>query len=329
MSNHMTLQNMNGVSRHMAGNLTIRHNDLTIEHMSDIDQQPQSGDDDMQLTPRGLDPKYAPWWIQPPLRPGEITTYRRTPAGGEVSIQQTADREGMPLTPSNDERNLPSSWTGKPLKRLPAQNYPGSYPHGWIPYEQVRAAVGPEMGPRPFGWHPAPEMNSGIDAAAPVPYSSEDQMVYDISGFSSLHDVGGLHLGWEHQIHRRVLGRMAHHLRRHGIHGLGDVPGLVTESGLEQQLQQDAAAQAAAGAVTRQATTAQAAGASPSVVDQIINYGAQAAAIALKTKYPPPKTVVVPKQPTPTSTYVYGGVAVAGALGLAYMLTRKKGGRRR
>jgi hypothetical protein len=325
---HLSVQNMNGVGSVMGRRISSAHNRLTLSHLADSDQQPQSGDDDMQLTPRGLDPNYAPWWIQPPLKKDEITTYRRTPAPGQLSIQQTADRPGYPMTPSNDARDLPSSYTGKPLKTLPRRDFASEYPHGWIPYEEVRVATGPEMGPTPPGWAQAPRWGSererAMDAAFPVPYSSEDQMTYDISGFSSLHQLNGLG-ALSNAIHQRVRSRMAAHMS-----GLGEADLSTAVVDLDAP-----APAAAAAAVTQQATQAAQAGASPNVVSQIIDFGAKAAVITLqatgKIPAPKPATTITSMLPGKSATpYVIGGLTLAGIIAaIAAMKSGKKGGRRR
>jgi hypothetical protein len=133
-----------------------------------------------------------------------------------------------------------------------------------------------------------------------------------------------------------------HHNARRGLLGLGqinqygqDSAGFVTDASLAQAIANDSSANAAAGAVTKQAAAAQAQGASPSTIDQIINFGAKAATAALQASGKMPKPAVQQSSMLPTiggssTPWVIGGLAVA-ALGAAVvaMKSGKGGGRRR
>jgi len=144
-----------------------------------------------------LSPDFAPWWKQIPGAYGEETRTRRTPERGEAFVAKDNIHPSWPVTKGNDERNLRSSFTGKPIKQLPHRNYPGSFPHGWVDYNDLYAATGPERGPRPSGWESAPryadEKARAIEAAMPSPWASEENMVYDISGFGDLASAMGHH----------------------------------------------------------------------------------------------------------------------------------------
>src|ERR1700687_419871 len=315
---HLSIQNMNGVGKIMRRRISPNRH-TTLASFGDVDTNPMD-ESDLGLDPKGLSPNYAPWWRQPPLRPGEVDTQRGTPRAGERAQADSAFWPSSPLTPSNDARDLPNSYTGKPMRNLPRQNYPGSFPHTWIPYEDLKVATGPEMGPTPPGWATVPT-SAQVQARAenggqPVPWVAEDQMTHDISGFSSLHDIGRLRPGWKqtgvkswlpvHNIHAQVINKMAqyHRASHKGLFGLGqidpatgaDSSGFVTDASLAQAIANDSAGTAAAAAVTTQAAQAQAQGAPPDTVNQIINYGAKAATIGLQAAgvLPKPKPAHAP-----------------------------------
>jgi hypothetical protein len=344
---HLSMQNMNGVGRVMKRRISNPPR-LSLSDIVPSDANPISTDE-LGMDPKGLSPNYAPWWVQPPLRPGEVDTQRATPTPGETRDAYSAYRRSSPLTPSNDARDLTNSFTGKPLRQLPRHNYPGSFPHTWIPYEDLQVATGPEMGPTPPGWAPVPS-SAQLQARAenggqPVPWVAEDSMTHDISGFSSLHQIGAVRFGGGQSvadIHRRVIRAMAHHhVAKRGLFGLGqidpatgaDSSGIVTQSGLEQAIASDSTSNAAAGAVTKQAVTAQAQGASPDTISQIINFGAKAATAALTAagKLPAPKPAQASMLPTGgiSTPIIIGGLSIA-ALGAAFLAMKSgKGGKRR
>lgn len=300
---HMSLQNMNGVGtlmrRRIAGPTRLTLNDIVPP-----DGTPTS-EDDLGLDPKGLGPNIAPWWVQPPLRRDEVNTQRGTPTPGETRKAYSADRPAFPLTPSNDARDLPNSYTGQPLRQLPRRNYPGDFPHTWIPYEELKTATGPEMGPTQPGYAPIPSeaqmRQRAFDGGSAVPWVAKDHMTHDISGLR-------------------------------GFASLRDIPGMTTDYDTP-------ATQAAVAAVASQANAAQAAGASPNVVNQVIDVAAKAAALALQAsgKLPvpapaPAKASVLPSFLTSgdnKTLYVVGGLTLAGAIVAAVMAGRKKGGRRR
>lgn len=336
---HMSLQNMNGVGILMRRRIS-RNQRLTLSDIVPPDQTPIT-DDDLGLDPKGLSPNYAPWWTQPPLRPGEVSTQRGTPTPGETRQADSAYWPSSPLTPSNDARDLPESYTGKPLRQLPRHDYPGVFPHTWTPYEDLHTSTGPEMGPTLPGWAPTPTAEDlrkrAVDGGQPVPWVAEDQMTHDISGFASLQDLGRPRWrgGMSHaDIHARVVKAMARHAVR-GMAGLGQIPGMVaTDAQLEAQIAADAAAGgqtgAAASAVTNQAAAAQAAGATPSVVDSIISGGSKVAVSILQAKGVLPAAKPASVLPGGASmTPVLIGVGAVGVLGAIWYAATRKGGRRR
>lgn len=342
---HLSMQNMNGVGRVMGRRISRPG----VMGLSDVvpDMQNPVSEDDLGQDPKGLRPDYGTDWIQPPLRKDEVDTQRGTPPPGQYRRAYSAYRASSPVTPDNDARDLTNSFTGKPLRQLPRRNYPGQFPHTWIPYEELRPAVGPEMGPTPSGWAATPTERDlrarAENGGQPVPWVAEDNMTHDISGFASLHDLGRLRFGNGQstaELHKRVVFAMArHHNARRGLFGLGqidsegrDSSGFVTDASLAQAIANDSAASAAAGAVTKQAVTAQAQGASPSTIDQIINFGAKAATAALQASGKMPKPAVQQASMLPgagATPWVIGGLAVAALGAAAVALKSGKGGGRR
>lgn len=235
----LTLESMNGTSRHLrglAGPLTIEidHGDAKARIRHELS---------------GLGQANGNWAyparVPPRIGPNEFWTKRRLPEPGET---WAADHTypSKPMTPQNDERNLPDSETQLPILQLPRRDYPGSYPHGWIDYEDMAAALGPDLPPIPPGWlrpmNAAGEKQRAIDAAMPTPWSSPERMARDISGMGGLAAVVG-----------------------------ASVPS-------------DAVVGAAAGAVATQAAQAQAAGAPSSIVNQIVEFGSSVAALYLQKR---------------------------------------------
>lgn len=187
----------------LAGPLTISidHTDLkaTVRHQDGLGAIP-APDLRPNLTPDWRETgNIAPWWRQPALKPGQVTTVRRKMEPGQVYKATDAYRASLPMTPSMDARDLPSSWTSRPLLQFPRRNYPGSFPHKWIPYEKMYAATGPDRPPRPPGWAPIPpyagEEERAISAALPLPWADEQNMAHDISGFGDLASAMGSGLG--------------------------------------------------------------------------------------------------------------------------------------
>jgi hypothetical protein len=133
-------------------------------------------------------------WIEPTYRPGTTVNTRRSLEPGETFKNRQGFLAPMPMTASNDERDLPSSFTGKPMFSLPKEDYPGSFPHTTIPYEAMKRAVSPEIGMTPSGWMPiqklANEERRAVAAAMPSPWSSPENMAVDISGLSGFGDDG-------------------------------------------------------------------------------------------------------------------------------------------
>lgn len=229
--------------------------------------QPQT-DEDFGLN---LDPNFAPWWRDMPL-PKVIqsasTGAARRPRGGELLNAKTAYRESYPLTESNDERNLPMP-SGKPLLRLKGEKFTRVFPHTNIDYADLRPQLFPEIGPTPSGWMSPPrygeEEARAMNAVVGAPAAYPEDMTTDISGFGSLHEA--------------FIGRMA------------AIPGMIVSL-------DDPSAQAATQAVTEQVKAAQAAGAGPSEIEQIINMGAQAAALYLQKRAMDKAAAAVPKPVT-------------------------------
>jgi hypothetical protein len=344
---HLTIQNMNGTGKVMRRRLSPPRI-FALRDFGDVDSSPMDNSD-LGLDPKGLSPNYAPWWTQLPLEPGEVTTQRGTPTPGEARIARSAYWKSSPLTPNNDARDLPVSFTGKPLQQLPRQNYPGSFPHTWMPYEDQIPATGPEMGPQPSGWSPIPGSSQGQAAAEnggqPVPWVAEDQMTHDISGFASLHDIGRIQVGQKvrhrpghlstAQIHQKVLMGMAKHAKAtshpnaYRVHmgqidpsSGADSSGFVTDASLATAIANEPTGNAAASAVTQQAATAQAQGAQPDTVSQIISFGAKAATAGLQAagKLPAPKPAT-PFSAAAATPFIIGGLVILAG-GAAIMAAR-------
>ena len=266
--NHLTLQGMNGCAgalRGLSAPLTIEidHEDMRARLRHGLVGLPP---DDLldQDSAAGLARNWAPWWHPMPAARAPVGPVPRQgrPERGEAYIARADRRASRPLTWSSDERNLPSPFTGKPLRRYPVRAYPGSFPHGWIDHADLRPAAGPEdrSMPSPPGWAPPvaiDEERRAVDAALPGPWVAEEAMANDISGFGfgSLHDafMGGPRLG--------DLGQAA-------------IPTSVTSAIAGQALQ--------AGA------TAAAQGATPSLTQQIVNsvvdFGSSAASLYLQQR---------------------------------------------
>jgi hypothetical protein len=325
---HMSIQNMNGVGTLMRRRIS-NPRQLTL---SDIvpDEQTPTTDDDLGLNPKGLSPNYAPWWVQPPLKRDEVTTQRGTPTPGELRKAHSEDRFAQPLTPNNDARDLKNSFTGRRLDQWKRRDFPGQFPHTWKPYEDIQTATGPEMGPTPPGWGmmptPAALRQGAIDAGGNVPWGTEDNMAHDISGFSSLHDVNGM------AALSLIVGRRVRAVLSQKLSGMGQF--ITSYSQLETP-----AGQAAVNAVTNEATKAAASGADDKTVEQVIQLGAQVAALALQVKYqttgpvapkPAPASVIPAflKSGDNTALYIGGGLALAAAVAVAVAAGRKKGRRR-
>jgi hypothetical protein len=261
--------------------------------------QPQT-DDEFGLN---LDPDFAPWWKEmptPKVIQSASTGARATPPDGYLRKAGSGYRESYPLTVSNDERNLPTP-SGKPLLRLKGEKFTRVYPHTETDYSELRPQVFPEIGPTPSGWMAPPriadEEARAVNAVVGAPAAYPEDMTTDISGFGSLHEAF-----------------------------MGQIPGMVVSL-------DDPAPAAAQKAVVQQAAQAQAAGASPSTVDKIINFGAQFIAGALKGTAPAakptlPAAILGADQPFYTRPLFLGGVAVLAGVGV-YVATRDGGGKRR
>ena len=190
--NSLSLENMRGAGRALRGlsapiTIEIDHGDVRAKLRHELRGMGQWDNDEFGLD---LTPNVAPWWQEPPIPKG---LPRTNPTGARANFEPVetyratdAYRPSEPFTPSNDERNLPSSWTQEPLKQLPKRNFNVSFPHGWIPYDEVQAVIGPDTPPRPSGWATAPllsqEKARAIDAVHPEPWMPDDLQVYDAIG---------------------------------------------------------------------------------------------------------------------------------------------------
>lgn len=314
----LTLQNMSRLSAPLTVEIDHGDSKMRVKHeLHGFLGQPQTDDPDFGFN---LSPDFSPWWKQmpsPDVVQSASTGARRTPPPGQLLNAKTAYRESYPLTVSNDERNLPTP-SGQPLLRLKGEKFTRVFPHTEIDYADLRPQVFPEMGPTPSGWMAPPriadEEARAVNAVVGAPAAYPEDMTTDISGFGSLHDA--------------FMGRM----------GQGGVPGMIVS--LDQPT-----TQAATSAVTQQVAAAKAAGASPSEIEQIIQMGAQAAALYLQqraiSKMPAPtpaptpatpgfmSTVFAPDQPFYKRPLFIGGAAVLAAAVAALALKGGNGGSRR
>jgi hypothetical protein len=343
---HLNVSHLNGQPGRQVRKFLAPASSFSLSDFGDVDPSPMD-ENDLGLDPKGLSPNYAPWWTQIPLKPGQVTTQRGTPTPGEARAADSEYWASSPLTPSNDARDLPNSYTGKPLRQHKAENYPGSYPHTWIPYEKMQAATGPEMGPTPPGWAPIPTA-SAVQASAenggqPLPWVAEDQMTHDVSGFGSLQEMGGFRIGKRRigkltpdQIHTIVLNRTARHIHA-AITGMGQIDpnaGIVTS---DDQLFSDStptpASSAAASVpyvnapaaqVTNTAVQAQAQGATPDQTNAIINAGAAAikTGLQLAGKLPATKPAT-PFSAAAATPFIIGGLAIAAAIAAYFAMKTK------
>lgn len=310
---------MNALSAENLGTLSaplvidVHHGDARVrwEHQVSGLGQPQTDKDDFG---ENLAPDFAPWWKQIPARKDEWVRTRRNVQKGEAYKAADAYRGAWPMSPSNDERNLPTA-DGHPLIQYRHKRFTTNFPHTWIDYEKMVPMVGPDEPPMPQGWLPPPlfaeEEQRAISAVFPGPAVGPEDMARDISGmhgFASLQDL------------------MA------GGPGLGvavstvPIPSGVTTS--IASAAQDAATQTAASG----GSTTDVLGA----VAQVIDLGSQIAAVeiqrqalaaARKITVPSP-TLMTPVSPGAggPSLLAIGGIAAAGLAVLAVALS--VGGRR-
>ena len=321
--NALSVEMLNGQARHM------RVSKRRVFDLSDMGQ-PDSVQDDFGMD---LSVNYDPWWTEPQIPKGGMP--RTNPTGARANLQpgetyRATDsyRPAQPMTPNNDERNLPSSYTQAPIKQLPHQNYPGSFPHGWIPYEELSPQVFPDTPPRPSGWVGIPKLSDekkrAIDAVHPEPWLPDEFQVYDVSGgFGSLQ--GAMH-------------------GMHGMRGMGViVPPSVTTAVANDAMK--AGAEAAA------------AGATPSDVEKaiaaVIDIGSQAGALYLQKRAMDEQADLLKKQQAAaaaqqavnrgpatatlppsggssltTPLVIGGGLALAATIAALLLSKKKKGGRR-
>lgn len=125
--------------------------------------------------------------VDMPIRKDEYFRTRRTLEPGEVYKSDVTWPVKL-MTRSHSERNLPIM--GRPMRRLPIRPFTTNFPHKWIDYEDMDVALGPDTPPRPLGWQRPlsrkTEQDRALEAASPSPWSPEERMVYDISGFGNL-----------------------------------------------------------------------------------------------------------------------------------------------
>jgi hypothetical protein len=342
--NALTIQGLNGLGRHMRGlsaplTIEIDHGDMRTRFRHELAGlgEPQTDDPMDQDFGINLTPGFAPWWKQVPPPKGmpqsAATGARAKPSRGELFRAKDAYRESFPYTPSMDARDLPSSDTQEPLKQLPHRDYPGSFPHRWIDYRDLYPATGPEQGPTPSGWEPAPMLSHeemrAVNAAMPGPWASPEDMAQDISGIKGF---GSLHEAF-------TAGRR--------VRGMGQlVPSSVTTAIAGQAMQAGATA-AAQGATP--STTAQ-------IISSVVDFGSSAASLYLQQRQIEQQREAerkaraleaqrlallqqqaaaagVPFRPPPSEGGIGTGTIVGAAAGVAvlgtlvYILTRK-GGRR-
>ena len=137
----------------------------------------------LPLLPPGPDPLDA--------KPYYATRHRPEP--GEIWYS-TKTWPIKPMTLDNDARSMPYQYNINPS--LPIRDFSRQFPHTWIDYEDMYAAVYPDEPPMPSGYAPSEyahnELKRAIDVAMPTPWLSEDKMTQDISGFGSLGEAAGL-----------------------------------------------------------------------------------------------------------------------------------------
>jgi len=268
---HLTMQSMNGHIRHLRGlSGPLR---ITLEHM---------GDPGFGLGAEETEPDFGYPRVPEPLRPDEYRLMRRELEPGELFTTEYDAYNRSPLTPLADERNLPGA--GAPLAPLPRRDYTTNYPHDWIAYEEMQAAVYPDQPPIPLGWAPirqaALEKARALDLVGPAPWVPEDAQAYDISGFTSLQDMAQL-----------------------------------ADMGMLGQIYASPP-DAASLAVAQQAAAAKAAGASPSLVNQIINFGASVGAFFINRDQQRQQANVLRRQQQLLEQQQAAAAAQAAAMGV-------------
>lgn len=266
-------------------------------------------------------------WIEPKYAPGTRIRTRKNLEPGDTFTDKEGFLRPMPMTEGNDERDLDSSFTGKPYSGLPRQDYPGTFPHTTIPYEDRKVFVSPEIGPTPSGLMPmdklANEEERAIQAAMPFPAASPEEMARDMSGLSG-----------------RIAAKFVRKLkskprsRKIGLHGLGSEEDYREAAG-EEYYSEEAVTQAAQEAAAEViAENPQSAG-DPSVVDKIVNTAANVAlwwmrrdADPIPTPTPTTESLRLTAERTPVSEPIYKKpLFIAGALvaaaGIIYAVARK------
>jgi hypothetical protein len=264
---------------------------------------------------------------------GEPMRTRRSVEPGELFVSKGGYRGAWPYTPSGDERILPVF--GKPTPILPVQAYPGSYPHGWISYEDMKMDVSSEMGPTPSGWvepnYVSSEKAAAKEWAMPFPWSAPENQSRDVSGLG-LMSLNGL--GRFGRFHDFITAQN-YAESRDFMKGVGADDSYETQIMTSQQESSDAnnpevqlnKEAAAASAIAAQATdagkTAAAAGASPfdinTLINSVIKVGTTVAAGYLTPKAPSRTTTTVVSSPPSaggSSFSLKSPVVIVGALGL-------------
>lgn len=257
---------------------------------------------------------------------------RRSMEPGELFFSRNGYHGPWPYTPSNDERILPVF--GKPTPILPVQAYPGSYPHGWIPYEDMKIDVSSEMGPTPSGWvepnYVSNEKAAAKEWAMPSPWSSPEKQSRDVSGLGLMSMNG---LGRFGRFHDFITAQN-YAESRDFMRGVGEDDSYETQMLTSQQESSDAnnpevqlnKEAAAASAIAQQATNAgakaAAGGASAfdinALINNVIKVGTTVAAGYLAPKAPSPKTVFAssPASSGGSSFSLKSPIVIVGGLGL-------------
>lgn len=264
---------------------------------------------------------------------GEPMRTRRSVEPGELFVSKGGYRGAWPYTPSGDERILPVF--GKPTPILPVQAYPGSYPHGWIPYEDMKMDVSSEMGPTPSGWvepnYVSNEKAAAKEWAMPFPWSAPENQSRDVSGLGLMSMNG---LGRFGRFHDFITAQN-YAESRDFMRGVGEDDSAETQIMTSQQESSDAnnpevqlnKEAAAASAIADQAkdagAKAAAAGASTfdinALMNSVIKVGTTVAAGYLAPKTQPARTTTIssPLSAGAKSSFsLTNPIVIVGGLGL-------------
>jgi len=268
------------------------------------------------------------------IRPqkNEPVRTRRSVEPGEAFISRNGYRGPWPYTPGNDERNLPKYGQSMPI--LPVQKYSGSYPHTWIPYEDMKMDVSSEMGPTPSGWlepnYVSNEHAAAKEWAMPFPWSAPESMARDVSGLGLMSMNG---LGRFGRFHDFITAQN-YAESRDFMKGLGQDDSAETQINTEQMPSSDATnpevqlnmEAAASSAIAKEATNAgakaAASGASTfdinALINNVIKVGTTVAAgyIAPKVKKPTAAPAPLTARPASSPFSLTSPIVIIGAVGL-------------